>query len=98
MAAPTMPKTRRKRKNKSGLRLGDRIVTAILGTVLGSIVGAVGWGILYWRSLVLRRSMDLPFWTIFLLGAFMGVIGFLVGPERMMDIFENKRHDREDDN
>jgi hypothetical protein len=79
---------KKKRKDEE-IGTGDRFVTAVLGALLAFLTGSVIWLIVVSRSArVEREGPIVPFWVVLVFAAFMGLVGFLIGPKRMMDMFE----------
>jgi hypothetical protein len=73
-----------RRNRKSDLTVGDRLVTGICGVLLGLFTGSFIWLIMSmkWRSPVF------PYWIVLVFAGIMGPLGFVIGPQKMMDMFE----------
>ncbi len=89
-----MAKGKRKDK-KRPLSLGDRLITAALGFVIVLVIGSIVWWFVALR-LARRNYEPVPYWIVIIVAAVVGVIGFFVGPEKMMDIIEGRRRSRDD--
>ena len=72
------------RKQKPNLSVGDRLVTGVLGILLGLITGSLIWVIASMRW----RAAAFPYWIVLAFAGVMGPLGFIIGPQRMMDVFE----------
>ncbi|WP_165227108.1 hypothetical protein [Aquisphaera insulae] len=71
------------------LTVGDRLISGLMGGILAFGTMLVIWFVVMYAGGRAGQDVTLPFywvWGVALAAAF---VGFVVGPERMMDGFEN---------
>jgi hypothetical protein len=78
-----------KKRKKESLSIGDRCVTAFVGALFAFAIGSVIWLIVVARTARVERTGPfIPFWVVLVFAGFMALIGFAVGPDNMVAVFE----------
>ena len=72
------------RKKKTELTVADRIVTAVCGILIALFTGSLVWLVISMRW----RNEAFPYWFVLVFAGIMGLLGFVIGPQKMMDVFE----------
>ena len=81
--------TGKKKRKDEEIGIGDRFVTAFVGALLALLTGSLIWFIVVARAArVEREGPIVPFWVVLVFSGFMGLVGFVIGPKLMMDMFE----------
>ena len=89
------------------LTIGDRLITALMGGICGFATMLIVWFLVLNLGAHSGEDLSLPFHWVWTGTALAAVVGFLAGPERMMDGFQTAwralgsimfgRVDRQDD-
>jgi hypothetical protein len=66
------------------LSTGDRLVSALLGGILAFGTMLVIWFLVLYAGGRTRQDVELPFYWTYVASGIVGVIGFFLGPERML--------------